>query len=783
MRSLLLAKSNLRKNKGLSTCIALLILIGTIFLSISCLLVFDFQKNAYNEAKRLNTSDIAINSIHSAGNVGSITKEYIDSIIPESASEYLYTEDLIVQTSIKFNGGEVTPEVKLIKSDALNRKLSKVEIIEEDKTILDSYIYIPYNIHTGGGINIGETYEIKFPTNTYIFKVKGYINTIYGGSYSINQYYMLISDADYEKIEKDNPNAKSFNLYINYEDDLNVTSAGRESNKIVNKIFIDKNVEAEVMSLNAAIEARTFLSMIFFASFIMTVTIIIGIVMLMIFNNISNYIKENIKNLGALKAIGYTTKDLNKSLLLQFSILTIIGLVLGIMCGYLFMPIITNMLVAQSGIPYNLKFNILSTVITMIAIISFVFFDVIISTRKIKKIEPIIALRDGVENHSFKKNHAPLDKSKLSINTSLSLKNIFKNTKQNIISLITIVFLSFLMTNSMAMYQNFSRDPNLSLLTFEIVDGIIGVDKEIKEEFVNDLKEDKDIKEFKYLNSCMIQDKYFTPFAVYVLEDTSKINNKDNCYKGRYPKYYNEIAISGKYAKENNYNIGDEIEYQFGNKKYSYLITGFIQTTNNSGREAVLLYDGAKKLIDIDQISPFYYFDSNVKASEIINKYNEKYGDKIITTMDFEELIKSQMDTFISVANLMVILISIISGLIIILVLYLLMKSMIYNRRYEYGILKALGYKTKDLIIQNVLAFVPNIIFATIIGMIFSYYTTNPYIGFMMRSFGIMKCTMSIPLDLIIISAVFLIGISFVSTILMSLKIKKIEPYSLLIGE
>lgn len=162
---------------------------------------------------------------------------------------------------------------------------------------------------------------------------------------------------------------------------------------------------------------------------------------------------------------------------------------------------------------------------------------------------------------------------------------------------------------------------------------------------------------------------------------------------------------------------------------------------------------------------------------------DEKYGDKIITTMDFEELIKSQMDTFISVANLMVILISIISGLIIILVLYLLMKSMIYNRRYEYGILKALGYKTKDLIIQNVLAFVPNIIFATIIGMIFSYYTTNPYIGFMMRSFGIMKCTMSIPLDLIIISAVFLIGISFVSTILMSLKIKKIEPYSLLIGE
>ena len=599
----------------------------------------------------------------------------------------------------------------------------------------------------------------------------------------MNQYHMLISDEDYAKIENDNPNSKSFTLYINYKDNLKDTSIGKESNKIVREIFIDKNVETIVATLNTTIESRTFLSMIFFASFLMTVIIIIGIVMLMIFNNISNYIKENMKNLGALKAMGYTTKDLKKSLLLQFGILTIIGLGLGIICGYLFMPIITNMLIAQSGIPYNLKFNIASTLITIIAISLFVLFIVMISIRKIKKIEPIIALRDGVENHNFKKNHIQLDKSKLSINASLSLKNMFKNIKQNIISFITIIFLSFLMVSAVTMYQNFSREPKLSLLTFEIADGIVEVDNDIKEEFVNDLNNDKDIKNFKYLTGYMMHDKDFSPFVVYILEDANKINNKDNCYKGRYPKHDNEIAISGKYAKENGYNIGDEIEYQVGNKKYSYLITGFIQTTNNSGREAILSYDGAKQLINIDELNPVYYFDSNVKASEIIDKYNAKYGDKIMATIDFQELIKSQISTFVGIANLMVIVISIISGCIIVLVLYLLMKSMIYDRRYEYGILKALGYKTKDLIIQNVLAFMPIIIIATLIGTIISYFITNPYIGFNMRSFGIMKCTMVIPMDLSIISALFIIGISVISTIIMSLKIRKIEPYSLLIGE
>ena len=40
--------------------------------------------------------------------------------------------------------------------------------------------------------------------------------------------------------------------------------------------------------------------------------------------------------------------------------------------------------------------------------------------------------------------------------------------------------------------------------------------------------------------------------------------------------------------------------------------------------------------------------------------------------MDFDELIEGQMDTFINIANLMVIIIPIITGAIILLVLYLL---------------------------------------------------------------------------------------------------------------
>ena len=207
MKSLLLAKSNLRKNKGLSLCITLLILISSMFICVSGLLIFDYQKNSYRVADKLSTSKI---DLFSRDNKENLDEKYIKSLLPETVKEYEYVNDIKVQIPIKFNGGEVTPIISIINSEHLNRKLSKIEILEEDTSITENFIYVPYHIHTGGGLNIGDTYELKFPSKTYQFVIKGYLNTIYAGSYSMNRYEMLVSDQDYTKILNDNPTAMAF---------------------------------------------------------------------------------------------------------------------------------------------------------------------------------------------------------------------------------------------------------------------------------------------------------------------------------------------------------------------------------------------------------------------------------------------------------------------------------------------------------------------------------------------------------------------------------------------
>ena len=76
------------------------------------------------------------------------------------------------------------------------------------------------------------------------------------------------------------------------------------------------------------------------------------------------------------------------------------------------------------------------------------------------------------------------------------------------------------------------------------------------------------------------------------------MNNVEVCYQGRLPEYENEIAVSGKFCDEYGYEVGDELELQYGGRSYRYLITGLVQTCNNSGKEAVLSKQAAEHIID-----------------------------------------------------------------------------------------------------------------------------------------------------------------------------------------
>ena len=133
--------------------------------------------------------------------------------------------------------------------------------------------------------------------------------------------------------------------------------------------------------------------------------------------------------------------------------------------------------------------------------------------------------------------------------------------------------------------------------------------------------------------------------------------------------------------------------------------------------------------------------------------------------------------------TVIVIAVLVLSAIIIAFVLYLLVRTMLNNKKRDYGILKSLGFTTRQLILQTAMSFMPSIILSTVAGLIISSLIINPLMALFLSGLGIVKCTFAVPVGFILVAGVSIITVSFCIACLLSLKIKKISPRTLLAGE
>ena len=373
------------------------------------------------------------------------------------------------------------------------------------------------------------------------------------------------------------------------------------------------------------------------------------------------------------------------------------------------------------------------------------------------------------------------------------MKTFFGNMKQNVITFFVVGFMVFACIIALLMFENFSRNPKVEILTTELCAGVVASDLETKDEIRDYLESRKDVENVREIINLSLYYNEEESLFTYIVKDPSKMRNSSICYKGRLPEYDNEVVISGSFAKKYGYDIGDEIKLDYGDNSFNYLITGLIQTTNNAGREALLTYKAADHLLDIDQIPGWFWFDianessdndANIEETEkILEECKDKYGAHVINTMDFFKIIGGSMTTFKSISAMMLIVMIVVSVVVIGLILFLLIKSLIYHKRKDYGIYKALGYTSGSLMLQTALSFMPPVIVSIIVFSIGSYFSANPYMSTFMHAFGLMKCSFDIPVAGVVLIGIGLAIVSFVLALLQTRRIRKIEAYNMLVAE
>ena len=778
-KSFLLARANLRKTKGQTTAIIILILLAALMLNLWLMLAMDYRQNFDRYHKKLNAEHVMLVIDRNNQEMREFLTQTIESnknITEFSLDDAMYTVGLF-----SYNGGEINSSfVFLEKQAAVSRSVGKVEIIEDGG--IDSGIYMPM-LYKSDDIAIGKTVTILIGSNEISYTVCGFFNSIMAGSHNCSMCEIILTKDKYDELKKTGYTPESIVCSIRLQDKME--SADCET--ILKNAVSAKDSAANIVSNSYMLVSQSRYISQKICSGIMSVMafLILLIALVVIVSNIVNYIQEDMKNLGALKAVGYTSRQLICSLLAQFLGISLIAATAGTGISYSLFPFINKMMISQTGIPYKVHFLLWPLLITFVILGGAVTTAVWLSARRIRKINPIVALRQGILTHNFKCNHVPLEKTKFSLGLALAFKTTFSDIKYNITVCITMLVLSLVVVFSGLMTENVITDitPFLNLVVGEMANSCINIHAEAENRFLREMELDERVEKVYLYNSIAVSHVGGLELLATICDDFAKVNNQNIVFQGRFPKFDNEIAVAAKYAKEKNLKIGDEITIMAGGKKAEYIISGFTQISNNLGKDCLLTRAGYERLKELQNISYYLNLTDNCNIEDFHLEIKEKFGDNINATVNIELTVDSTASVYVSLVTIIVISVLVLSTVIIIFVLYLLVRTMLNKKKRDYGIMKAIGFTAVQLILQTAISFMPAVIISTIIGLMINSWMINPLIAVFLSGIGIVKCTFPIPADFIVLSGIGLILFAFVIVCLLSLRIKKIAPKALLTGE
>ncbi|MER1999837.1 MAG: ABC transporter permease, partial [Lysinibacillus sp.] len=254
----------------------------------------------------------------------------------------------------------------------------------------------------------------------------------------------------------------------------------------------------------------------------------------------------------------------------------------------------------------------------------------------------------------------------------------------------------------------------------------------------------------------------------------------DTVYEGRQPKYENEISLSWVVSNQINKGIGDVVDVEYGTETVSFLVTGISQSMSNLGLAAALTMDGMQQLdTDYKGTTLYVYLDGRSNKNFIEN-VQKQYGNNIVDTLDIDENLESQIRMYTTAIFAVMMMVLTITVVVVAMILYLVIKTMIIKRKKEFGIMKAIGYSTIQLMHQISISFVPVIITGVTIGGVLGYFYTNLMLSIFLSSAGVKRLDFIVHLPSILILCVSILLLAYVVTMFVSFKIRKISPYSLI---
>ena len=774
-----LALANIRKSKSATASLFIFILVAGLLLNIGLMVLT--QVSGFFDSKVEQLKDPHVIAMMEYASYHSNYEEFIAKYPGVTEVE---TEEILMMNIAKFNFGnsELASNVTIFNADD-PRNIGELKLIEKLNTSSANDIFIPYTFKTNGGYRLGENLTITYQEKDYHYRIAGFFETTIMGTTSNGMIKFMVPKNAYLALadELDNlskgliisavmeDQTQSTNLLSDFTKEFPQTTVS-ESNSYIWGVDIEMVKSVNMLTINI-------IAMILVAF----ATIIVLVSLIVIKYRVSNSIEDGMTNIGTLKAIGYTSGQIRSSIILQFTLIAFSSSVVGIALSYCLMPLIGGIISTLSGLVWIQKIDMIVNLISIFFVMICVLIVTLISAIRIRKIQPVVALRGGIHTHSFRKNYVPLENTRGGLHFLIAIKSMLTNAKQNMMILLIMIALTFASVFSVVLYYNISSDKTafVNLFGEEPSNVMIAVKLDADtRQLLSDIEKMDQVRKVNLLDLITTKIDGQTVYSN-VTENYNDLEN-NTVYEGRQPKHENEIAISWVVSNQINKGIGDMVDVEYGAETVSFLVTGLSQSIGNLGQTALLTMEGMKQLQPEYKGTTLYVYLDGISNKEFINNLQEQYGNYLVDTLDINENIESQTGMYTTAVFAIMVVVLTINVLVVGLILYLVVTTMISKRKKEFGVMKAIGYSTIQIMNQISMSFLPVMITGVGIGGVLGLFFTNPMLSLLLSSVGVKRLDFIIHFPIILLLCVGILILAYIVSMFVSLQIKKITAYSLI---
>ena len=772
-KNLNLALANLRRSRRQIGAIVLLLFLASVLLHIFLYLSTAYSQNFYAEKTRLQGEDIDILLMRIFE--GEDLSEPLGERLSGIGSVAAFEVDRVVTApgTVHFNEGLLNNNITLMPIDSAARKqIGKYEILETDG---EEGVYVSCLFRYDGGYGIGDDLLVTLGTETFSFRIAGFYNNVDTGTANCTDMVFLLPAEEYARIAANRETSYRISLRLQEPD-----MADRLESDIVREVteglsdvtFLGSSTARKLAT------ARYVTATIFEAVLCVSAVLMIAVILATVAITLSNYIRGNIRNLGTLKAIGYTSRDLISPLVREFSVLALGASLLGTAASYAVLPLLNRTLEKQVGIPFRIRFHWDLAVLTVAVCVGVTALTAWLSVLKIRRIAPIQAIRENRGKKSGRKNRFALDKTGLGLQTALSLKGLMADKLHAAVLFLSMTFIAFLLGFSACMYQNVILDRNaiLDLVCGQRTDSVLSVTVGNEDTLVAELQNHPAVERYYLYSNYPITPAGMPKIYSYVVG--KNYHAPENvCLQGRLPISEYEIAVNCAYAEENGLGLGDRVSVETGKENADFRVVGLTQGAYNSGRDCYLTERGYARIASPLYVS--YYVD--LREGTDPETFHAEIGEKcpLICGIDYQKFIGSVSASYVRILIVAAAVVVLLSYLIAAFILYILISVFLANRRREHGILKSLGFVSRDLVYQTVLRNLPPCLLGTVLGLALSANGAGKLLTTALHGIGIFSFGTATKFWFLLVSGAALMGFTLLVSVWMARSVRKITPHEL----